>query len=146
MKVSVKEAKDLIEGFSKDLSSGEYSKPLGKCGEELNNNFVEIFANQTSSTGESWPPHSPVTIKFYGAHPLLILSGDLYSQLTGDSAMEEGRVTVETNLEYAEWNNNPSEDSHIPQREFMYITEQTQENCVNHVGDYIFDLMPGTVV
>lgn len=146
MTTDIKGAQAEISLFAKTVINETYADVLQKCGEELNNNFVEIFANQVSSTGDSWPPHSPVTIKFYGPHPLLILSGDLYSQLTGGSVAGERRVTVETNLEYAEWNNDPDDDSHIPQREFMYITEQTQDNCVEHVGDYIFDLLPGEIV
>ena len=132
--------------FSSLLDVASYEEPLAECKDELRNNFVEIFANQKSSEGDQWPAHSPVTIKLHGDHPLLILSGDLYQELTGDSVMSERRVTAGTDLEYAEWNNDGVPDNNLPQREFMYLTEDTQNACVEHVGDYIFKNMPGEIV
>ena len=144
MKVSLDEALNLIKEFGENITEGSYEAPLSECSAELRQGFVEIFANQQSSTGDSWPPHSPGKIAIYGEHPLLILSGTLYDQLTGDSSggeVSERSVTVGTDLDYAHWNNDGTEK--IPAREFMYIPEGAQEACVEHVADHIFNLMPG---
>tara|TARA_R100001594_G_scaffold116052_1_gene150988 strand:+ start:10273 stop:10710 length:438 start_codon:yes stop_codon:yes gene_type:complete len=144
MKVSLAEAVDLIGEFLKDIAEGSYEAPLSECSAELRQGFVEIFANQQSSVGERWEDHSDVTIALHGAHPLLILSGTLYDQLTGDSSggdVSQRSVSVGTDLEYAPWNNDGTEN--IPAREFMYIPESAQEACVEHVADHIFNLMPG---
>tara|TARA_R100000664_G_scaffold34243_1_gene55655 strand:+ start:11706 stop:12137 length:432 start_codon:yes stop_codon:yes gene_type:complete len=142
MKVSLEEAVNLVNEFGDDLIRGSYEIPLAACSEELRLGFVEIFSNQTSSEGESWPPHSPVTIKLYGEHPLLILSGSLYDELTsGVDESTERSISVGTDLDYAEWNNDGTEK--IPAREFMYIPESAQDACVEHIGDYVFDLLPG---
>lgn len=133
-----------IFDFGQTLMNDSFEEPLSKCSEEMRNGFVEIFANQKSSTGDIWPPHSPVTIQLHGEHPLLILSGDLHEQLTsgtGISESSERRVSVGTDLEYADWNNDGTEK--IPAREFMYIPEDAQNACVEHIGDYIFSFMPG---
>ena len=75
-----------------------------------------------------------------------MLSGDLFQQLTETAEVGERSVIAGTDLYYAEWNNNPSPDSNIPQREFMYLTEETQDACVEAIGDRLFEIMPGEVV
>lgn len=137
---------EVLQDFGRDLVNEGYEETLPLCGEALRNNFVEIFASQTSSDGEAWREHSEYTTALHGPHPLLILSGDLYEQLTSDALLGERRVTAETNLEYADWNNKGIPSQNLPKREFMYLTEETMDACVDHVGDHVFEIMPGEPV
>jgi phage gpG-like protein len=143
---AVRVAIEAVNKLEADLIAEPYESALSQCREHLRENFVQIFAQKASSDGSSWPPHSPVTESLWGPHPLLILSGDLYGQLTEDATIGERSVTVGTDLFYADYNNNPSEDSNIPKREFMYLTEETQVACVERIGERVFELLPGEIV
>ena len=137
---------EAINKFEADIESETYEMALEKCREHLRQNFVQIFAQQTSSEGVEWPEPSPGPERLWGPHPLLVLSGDLFQQLTETAEVGERSVIAGTDLYYAEWNNNPSPDSNLPQREFMYLTEETLDACVEAIGDRLFEIMPGEVV
>jgi hypothetical protein len=49
--------------------------PIARAG------FASNFADGGSHLGP-WPPHAPATVRRYGPHPLLILSGKLYQAAT----------------------------------------------------------------
>ena len=104
---------------------------------------MENFALKEGSDGKSWPPHAPLTIKIHGPHPLLILSDTMRSAVAGEAGpgsvfRDEFRsFETGTDLIYARTHQEGDASRNIPQREFLYASENVQDECQEELADFV---------
>lgn len=104
----------------------------------LHSAFSDNFADTRSPDGP-WPPHSPMTTKLHGPHPLLILSGDMRRSVTetgstGNVEQIAARdMAVGTSLFYAGWQQHGT--AKIPPRMFLWVNA----TWVGRLGDEFAD-------
>jgi|GEM_PF-6544093 len=85
------------------------------------------FDEKQDSSGQPWAPHAPMTIRMYGPHPLLILSGTMWvaSTMTGVEGnyldVQDRSIVTGVTLPYAE--KQQFGDAITPAREFYYIRD-----------------------
>lgn len=137
MDVHARDMPDAMRSMARELSSASLVQPLGTCREQVEAGFVENFQNQKGATGSQWPGR-----KDNLPHPLLILSEDLLrsTQEGGGQHIEEvsdRELSVGTSVLYAATQNFGDTSRNIPQREFLYASETTLDDCQDVVADYV---------
>lgn len=102
----------------------------------LRQGFANNFERRVGSTGMAWPPRKDSL-----DHPLLILSGALLAAVTGTGAgsievieARELRVGVDKSVDIggipgAAVHNFGFPDRNIPQREYLYASADTLDQC-----------------
>lgn len=97
--------------------------------EVVEQGFEENFANAQDSEGTPWPAHAPSTVKRYGEHPLLILTGTLKDSMTdvghlyAVESYTDNTYNRGSSLEYANVHNFGY--GYIPRREYAYFSPRT---------------------
>ncbi len=91
--------------------------------------FASNFADGGSHLGP-WPPHAPATVRRYGPHPLLILSGRLYQAATSTAGpghieildVREAAVAIDlAAVPYARAQNEGYPPGNLPARTFFVL-------------------------
>jgi phage gpG-like protein len=131
-----------LMGVVEDLENDPFQQPLEACAGALAQGEERAFDSATDASGSPWPPHSPYTVRKYGPHPLLILSGAMKRAATGGAgniAQLNGRSLAygvdQTVIPYAPFQNRGT--SRIPRRQFMYIDGQAAGECRDIVAGYV---------
>ncbi len=101
----------------------------------ISNGFRENFDARVDETGSAWPPHSPSTVKRYGPHPLLVLSGRMkraatnvadgehLSERQGDTLI----VGIAGSVRYAIFHRTGT--SRMPRRNVIFASQKTLGRC-----------------
>lgn len=117
--------------------------PIGvmrQCADRIRQAIDLNFSRGGNAEG-AWPPHAPSTVKRYGPHPLLILSGDLRAAATEAGApgaveqLQARGLDLSIDLQripYARAQNLGF--GHIPQREYHLADEATVDDCEDLVS------------
>jgi hypothetical protein len=122
------------------FQSAPLDSAMRACLEPLLDGFADNFVRARDSDGQAWPLHAPATVKKYGPHPLLILSGRMIAAAIHEGA--PGHITkVEARLlttgiqgetipyagvhQYGRPEGNPP----IPRREYLYASPETLDRC-----------------
>ncbi len=136
---------DQLEGYLNGIvyffANDSFSDGLNACKKAIGENFIEIFANRQGLSGNAWPAHAPATVQRYGVHPLLILTGTMYTSVTTSGSTGHYEMVGNREMEwgttqfYAGWNNDGT--SRIPAREFMYWTENGADGVVDALASYV---------
>lgn len=85
------DAADIFKEFGASLESQDMRPVFESMVETVNEGIGMNFANASGPMGK-WPPHAELTIKLYGPHPLLILTGAMRNSLINRNT--EGRVEI----------------------------------------------------
>lgn len=92
------------------------------------------YDDQRAANGSAWAPHAPMTVRMYGPHPILILSGAMQEASTKTGVegnyldVDDRSIVTGVNLPYAATHQFGDLDRNIPARPFYdlpesYITE-----------------------
>lgn len=98
------------------------------------------FDEKVGSDGTPWAPHAPMTVRMYGPHPLLILSGTMWvaSTMSGVQGnyldVQDRSIVTGVDLPYAQQQNEGT--AYIPQREFYYVGDSYAYEIGNVAADY----------
>jgi hypothetical protein len=135
----------LMQEFETGWLQDPLSEPLSECVQIVRAGFLENFQLTEDSSGRKWPPHSPVTVRMYGPHPPLILSDAMRSAVAGEAGpgavFRDSFRSFETgtDLIYARTHQEGDPTRNIPQREFLYASENVQDECQVEIEDFIFE-------
>jgi hypothetical protein len=105
------------------------------------------FDEQVDSSGQKWPPHAPYTVRLYGPHPLLILTGTMWvaSTMSGVEGnyldVQDRSIVTGVTLPYAA--KQQFGTALIPQREFYYIRESYIVEIENLAANYLIQQVIG---
>ena len=136
-----------MDELSARFNEAPLTDALRQCGDILRRGFSYNFS-QGSSPSSDWPPHAPATIKRYGPHPLLVLTGNMLRAVTmkgqpgnveliGYREMSAGisRATIPyAGAQNFGWGN-------IPQREYLDVDRPTEEQCYALLGHALDELL-----
>lgn len=112
-----------------------------KVADELRDGFSKNFDNRVTEDGTRWPPHAPLTVALYGPHPLLILTGHMFASVTTEGAADNitrhshREVELGTETDYAITHQEGT--PRVPQREFLFATDEVLDKCGEIIGDAI---------
>lgn len=116
-----------------DVFSGANSldKLFAGLDDTLADGFSDNFDSRSDDSGAAWPAHAPSTVKRYGPHPLLELSGRMRRAATNPSDPEHLservgdtlRSGVKGTIKYAIFHQVGT--SKMPRRQFIYATTKT---------------------
>lgn len=137
----------LMQEFAAGFLQDPLAEPLSECVRIVRAGFMENFALKEGSDGMVWPPHAPSTVRRYGPHPLLILSDAMRSAVAGEGG--PGTVFRDsfrefetgTNLIYARTHQEGDASRNIPQRDFLYASENVQDECHGEIEDFVFQFI-----
>ena len=113
-------------------------------GQEIDGNF----RREQDSNGADWLPHSPVTIALHGEHPLLRLSYAMYSAAVDyrnpasyhELSSQAITIGIDGNdIPYA--NRQDQGGGNVPQREYFYLNEDSQEIVRQVIDEALFPLI-----
>lgn len=125
------------------VANEDFSPALDEC-YPLFQADIEDHFNAAEGPASTWPLHAPSTIERYGHHPLLIMSGDLAAAATGQGSGHvhetDGRsmkygVSKDV-IPYA-GHDHGFPELNIPQREYMWIREETADECVSVIYEFM---------
>lgn len=120
-----------------DAITADMTPVLEQCAEvELLGQFEENFRNSRSADGQAWPPRKDPR----PTHPLLILSGDLFTAATFSSRMVD-KHTVEAGvmgtIPYAAAQQYGTE--HILPRPYVNFSTETADAIQTRIADFILE-------
>ena len=130
----VEESARWMAELGNQLENGSFEPAFNRVMPLLHDAFADNFANTKAPSG-TWPPHSPVTVKIHGPHPLLILSGALLRSVTESGSdgnvefVSAREMAVGTSLFYAGWQQHGT--TKIPPRMFLWVNAE----WVGRIGD-----------
>ena len=140
------EAEYWLSAFGADMENASFEPAFRACVPELMTAFGDNFEQAHGPDG-AWAPHAPYTIKLYGVHPLLILSGELVRSVTGEKNpggvlyAESREMTIGTTIFYAAWQNYGT--TKIPARPFMWLDEQNTDIVASKFLDGVYVILLG---
>lgn len=110
--------------------------------------FDENFANKVDEFGVPWPPHAPATVRRYGPHPLLVLSGRMKrAAITpGDSehllgvARSTAAYGVSGSVFYARFHHTGT--SRMPRRRVIFASAATVQKMFSLFRARVIARMP----
>jgi len=137
----------LMQEFAAGFLQDSLAEPISECVRIVRMGFMENFQLKEGSDGRTWPPHAPSTVRRYGPHPLLILSDAMRSAVAGEGGV--GAVFRDsfrefetgTDLIYARTHQEGDASRNIPQREFLYASEDVQRECQGEIEDFVFEFI-----
>ena len=99
--------------------------------------FGENFQAKIDEDGMPWAPHSPFTVKKYGPHPLLDLTGRMKRAASsrGDSEHlaermgETMRFGIKGSVTYAKYHSSKAPRKRLPRRNAIYASDKTLSRC-----------------
>lgn len=118
---------------------------LGDCEPLIIEGVIDNFENAATAAGVPWPPHAPATVKRYGPHPLLILSGAMREAATGGGTGHVREIVDDDTLElgvdiseipYAAVHQYGYPEGNIPQREYLAMSTGTIDACATVAADH----------
>lgn len=130
----------LLAEVPQKLETISLRDPLKQASYEVGEQVGQNFQRQVNEDGSPWPPHAPLTVKLYGAHPLLKLTLAMYGAATdpddphGKLLLEDRQITFGidgTEIPYAKVQNEGGireSGNQIPQRDFFYLTEEGEQD------------------
>lgn len=107
----------------------------------------ENYDRSSAADGAAWAPHAPSTVRRYGPHPLLILSGAMLAASTTTGvqgnylSVSDRSITIGVDLIYA-----PAQQfgtDKIPARPFMDLPEQYIVDMENTAADLFTQAVVG---
>lgn len=122
------------------------SDALKYCANEIIRPKVADNFNQAATAGGTpWPPHAPSTVRRYGPHPLLILSGAMSEAAVTDGAsghverispdgLDFG-VDLDT-IPYARVHQEGYPEKNIPQREYLAVGADELDDMGNALAEF----------
>lgn len=150
--MSPEEFQQLLNRTADTCESGDVSFALRGTVPAFHNGFGGNFVRREDPQGITWAPHAPLTIRLYGIHPLLILSGAMMAAAADEGSpgnitrVADGGRTLELGISGGEipyaWQHQAGTDR-IPRREFLYASEETVDNVVERFADDMQDLLFG---
>lgn len=149
--ISSDNIKEVFDEFRETITSGDLSEAWKEVLPIVQSGLYDNFTAAADQDGTPWPPHAPETVRRYGAHPLLVLSGKMIAAVTetgasgniSDIQSRELEVGVsKSDVIYAGAQNFGY--GHIPPRPYMYASEQTTEKAVETFADWAFEIIIGS--
>lgn len=149
--ISSDNIKEVFDEFRETMTKGDLSEAWKEVLPIVQSGLYDNFTSAADQDGTPWPPHAPETIRRYGVHPLLVLSGKLISAATENGASgnisdiqsREMEVGVsKSDVIYAGAQNFGYK--RIPPRPYMYASDQTTEKAVNEFADWAFEIIIGS--
>lgn len=101
------------------------------------------YDESASADGAAWAPHAPMTIRMYGPHPILILSGAMEAASTmsgiGGNYLEvsDRSITTGVTLPYAATHQYGDASRNIPARPFYDLRESYIHEIENLAANYL---------
>lgn len=98
------------------------------------------FDEAANAWGDAWAPHAPSTVRRYGPHPLLILSGKMKTAATTQGAegnyedVEDRSITFGVDIPYAQYHQFGTDN--IPERSFFDLSETAIATIAADAGAY----------
>lgn len=145
--VTADNLREELDSMVEHLSRDPFQAPLEDCAQILRDGFEDNIQRAEDSQGSNWPPHAPATVKQYGPHPLLILSEYMLESLRTDGApsnitrIDQRELQAGTDAIYAATHQYGDDSRNIPQREFVYATEDVLEQCEQAVAIHAGQLL-----
>jgi phage gpG-like protein len=124
---------------------------LRNCIPIIREKIASNFDSAATAAGSAWPPHAASTVKRYGPHPLLNLTGKMKAA-TLDPGANHIEIVSDGHLSFGVSGDQPShpwthqegsEKAHVPQREFVAIDEDTVDKCLNEIADQVVSAFRG---
>lgn len=147
--INVEDLPAVLDAFANDLANASLVSAFDELSPTLRQSFGDNFANTKGPNGQ-WPPHAPATIRIHGPHPLLILQGYLLQSVTvkgsvGSVEILEARsMSIGSTIFYAGWQNNGTDNGHIPARPFLWLDEIAVAAVLDRFATSTFNLLVGT--
>lgn len=139
-----------LEALADYLENGSFEEPLRECYPIVQADIQDHF-DAREGPDSIWPPHAESTIRRYGVHPLLILSGQLVAAAIGEGtghfveySEREMRYGVSKEIIVYAGHDHGFPDRNIPQREYMWISDTAREQCYGIINQWIADKLIGT--
>jgi hypothetical protein len=139
-----------MDELEREIETADLSSAFEEAIGILNDGVYSNFLLKVGSEGDAWPPHSPETVQRYGPHPLLVLSGAMLAASTEKGATghieEIGPRSAETGIDgdqipYTFAQNFGYSEGNIPQREFFYSVDDTDERAAETFFDWAFEII-----
>jgi phage gpG-like protein len=146
---TVKEFVRDMNQLARELEGGNYTTALQKCRPVMQEDIQQHFQNAAAPTF-AWPAHAPSTIKRYGRHPLLILTGQLLAAAIGEGTghvflIPDGLSAIygvnKDRIPYAGVHQFGFPDKNIPARTYMWLSEDAIVKCEKEIADHVFTVM-----
>jgi len=135
---------DFCNGLQEELDTLPIARHLADAViQEVHAAVNDRYATQTDARGNQWPPHAPSTVRIYGRHPLLILSGDMFAASTSRGApggyeqITDRSIVLGVMQIYAPTQQFGDPNRNIPARPFFELDDQAIERIREIVTDYI---------
>jgi hypothetical protein len=131
--------------------NGVQDAALHKCIPLVRARIQRNYDEGGTADGQAWPAHAPSTVKRYGPHPLLILTGKMKAATLdpGSGHIENitgGTLTfgVSGDLPEHPWvHQEGSKDGRVPQRQFVALDNETVDKCVELIADDLLSVFKG---
>lgn len=139
-----------MDELDKEIENADLSTAFTEAIAILNDGVYENFILRVGSDGSPWPPHSPETVRRYGPHPLLVLSGTMIAAASESGSTghieEIGPRNAVTGIDgdqipYTFAQNFGYSEGNIPQREFFYSVDETDERASETFFDWAFEII-----
>lgn len=149
--IDLDELPGYLNGIVNDLETGRMDRTLNECRHFIAAGMSDNFQRAAGATGTPWPAHALSTVAKYGTHPLLIYEGYMQESVTVAGAANNifeiagGReLTWGTDIVYAATHQYGDPSRGIPQREFVYISDEAADACVELIATAGMDELLGT--
>jgi len=99
------------------------------------------YDSASTAWGQPWAPHAPYTVRMYGPHPLLILTGRMLAASTSSGvqgnylSVSDRSIVIGVDLPYAA--NQQFGTDIIPARPFFDLPENTIRQVEDIAADYL---------
>lgn len=113
---------------------------------------ADNFNDAATAGGTKWPPHAPATVRRYGPHPLLILTGAMSEAATIDGAsghverIEPDGLDFGVSLDvipYARVHQEGWPEKNIPQREYMAVSADELDDIGDALAEFGLNAFDG---
>ncbi len=133
-----------LENVRERIERGPYTKPLQEAIELAHRRMEKTFTQATSPGGKPWPPHAETTVRLYGPHPLLILSGAMKASTVVGGPDHIERVepfTAYTGTKDRKAIFHQQGTKRMPQREFHGVDDETADKMAEALADFLTEMI-----
>lgn len=138
-----------MDELAGSLGEGGYQPLLREFVPMIQQDVQQNFDTGATADHSPWPAHAESTVRRYGEHPLLVLSGALERAATeaGANHVEDvtdlGLTYGVRGLIYAATHQYGDPDRNIPEREYMAISEETADEMADMAGGFLSNRILG---
>lgn len=138
-----------LDEFAAELEENDRLMAELPVARDLADEFVDLlcagiqrnYDDQRSGDGTPWAPHAPSTIRMYGPHPILILSGAMQAASVSAAPgnyleVSDRAIVLGVALPYAATHEFGDPSRNIPARPFIDPPEEYLHEVGNRAADY----------